>query len=693
MHSADGPSRIRFDEFEIDVVGRRLLRAGSEQPLEPKAFAVLALLAGQPGRAFSRDELLDAVWGHRHITPGTLNRVITLIRHALGETAEQPRYLHTVHGVGYRLDAAVEAEASPSTSAIAAAPMPMPMPVPVPMPVPASAAQTAPSDPGPSAGVQRRSSDAAQQWPAVERRRSPTVGWYLFAALMLVGVLAFALLRLAPAERAAESRPLPAQRSAAPTAAPVLAVLPLRPMAASGRGAEFADGLSEELLNLLARIDGLRVISRTSSFQFRDVDQPLPDVARQLGATHLLEGSVREEGDRLRIALRLVEAASDRALWSERYDREFRDIFAVQDEIAQGVAASLQLRLGLPRAGVATAEDAERYRRYLAIRRGMEARPEGNIPSLRRAIAELRVLVVDHPGYARGWGALAAAQWGLAAYPVPDRSTLQDDSARAAAEALRLDAAQPDAISVIAGQACREQRWADCLATSRQVLSLAPADGLWRSMHSRHLAAVGYVREALAEQQRVLQTDPLSPVAHLTLGRLLDTLGRHDEALPHLQRVGAPLAATGLFFNAVWRGDLAAARRWAETWPDNTPWKQSNLRLLDALEDPQLWPASHAAIEAYEQRRDVQGLQVAYDFMRMLLPERDYARDIAGLDGVQRAGFASYQLIFWMPRERELRQSPAFQRYVRDSGLLAFWREHGWPDLCRSDGGEGVVCD
>ena len=86
------------------LAGRRLLRGGSEQPLEPKAFGVLALLAGAPGRAFTRDEILDAVWGHRHVTPGVLNRVMTLLRHALGEEAHGARYLHTVHGVGYRFD-------------------------------------------------------------------------------------------------------------------------------------------------------------------------------------------------------------------------------------------------------------------------------------------------------------------------------------------------------------------------------------------------------------------------------------------------------------------------------------------------------------------------------------------------------------------------------------------------------------
>lgn len=98
------PPPLAFDDVVIDFGAHRVLRGGIEQPLEPKAFGVLALLAGEPGRAFSRDELLDGVWGHRHVTPGVLNRVMTLLRQALGEKAGDTRYLHTLHGVGYRFD-------------------------------------------------------------------------------------------------------------------------------------------------------------------------------------------------------------------------------------------------------------------------------------------------------------------------------------------------------------------------------------------------------------------------------------------------------------------------------------------------------------------------------------------------------------------------------------------------------------
>ncbi|MFC3552296.1 transcriptional regulator [Lysobacter cavernae] len=98
------PAVLAFDDYVLDLAGRRLLRAGEPLPLEPKAFAVLSLLASAPGQVFARDEIVDAVWGHRHVTPGVLNRIMTLLRHAFGEDAQSPHYLHTVHGYGYRFD-------------------------------------------------------------------------------------------------------------------------------------------------------------------------------------------------------------------------------------------------------------------------------------------------------------------------------------------------------------------------------------------------------------------------------------------------------------------------------------------------------------------------------------------------------------------------------------------------------------
>jgi TolB-like protein len=602
-----------------------------------------------------------------------------------------------VHGVGYRFDAEVGQfdfpTAAPQPTADAAASV-------APGPLADAPAAEADRDDGHLAAA-TIIPDSAPAPPASTGIAAAGVRGLLLLAVALSALglswwwlrddaslpAASATLQTAPAARDETLR--------VSVSGPVLAVLPLRPLGEDGRSADFADGLSEELLNLLARIEGLRVTSRTSSFQFRDTPLALEDIARRLGATHLLEGSVRQDGERLRISLRLVEARGDRALWSETYDREFRDIFAVQDSIARAVGETLQLQLGLASAGSDRDEDPELYRRYLVARRNFEVLSRLTYEGVPAAAEDLRALVREHPDYPRAWGGLATMLWMLSTVPREGRDALRAEAEAAAATALRLDPDQPDAHAVLAGQACREQRWADCLEGSRRAVQRAPSDSLWRAWYAHRLASAGYVQQAVREQQHALELDPLGTGQHQFMGRLLDTLGRHDDALPHLRLAGVPTAHTASYFNALWRRDYGEARRLAEWLDPRVPWKESQLAAVEALQDPARMPQLLAAIDRTERTQRPRDLREPYDFMRFVLPpaQRDYARDISGLDAVQRAGYASYQWLFWMPGERALRQTPAFQRYLRDSGLLAFWRAHGWPDRCRSDGGEGVVCD
>lgn len=648
------PPVLAFDDITVDLPGRRLLRAGREQPLEPKAFAVLCLLARAPGQVFSRDEILDAVWGHRHVTPGVLNRIITLLRHALGEDAHHPRYLHTVHGYGYRFDRPPLRESAVDLAAALEAAGPAPDP------------------------PRRRASDGMPGAVAPSRSR-----WRWAAAaslLVVVGVIGWQL-------RDAALPPGPARPTVA-TAAPVLAVMPLQALGDDPRGQAFADGLSEELTGLLARIDGLRVISRTSSLHVREAGLPSAEIARRLQASHLLEGSVRQDGERLRIDLRLIEAGNGRAVWAQDFDRELRDIFVVQRNIAYAIAHALQLQLGLSPNTARPDEDPTLYRRYLLARYGQrEKRAPLDLIDVER---ELRDLVREHPGYARAWGGLAAILSQRSRAPLPGRDALRAESEQAAARALQLDPGQSDAIAVLADQACRQQQWERCMALSRRSIALAPSDPMCRGAHAFRLATMGYLEQAQREMDAVLAIAPFDPIVHFWRGRLLDTLGRHDEARRHLALADPQQAATGLFFNAIWRRDYDEAHRLASALPADMPWRASELAAVTALRDPSRWPAVVPAIEAAE-RNHLYG-QVPYDFTRLLLPRRDHARDITGLDAVQRAGYASYQWVFWQPESAALRRDPAFAQYLQRSGLLAYWRANGWPAQCRPEG-DGARCE
>lgn len=662
-------TEVRFDDIRVELDGHRLFRAGQEVSLEPKAFAVLREMLQRPGHAFSRDELLDAVWGHRHVTPGVLVRVIGLLRRALGDDSE--RYLQTVHGVGYRL-------VLPPAARVAA---PAEQPV---VPDAASADGVVVPDaaprPAPPAVAERRRPSAST--PATGGRRR----WLLAGLALALAVLAWPGREMPPAPMPAP----PADNRLTDTAAPLtLAVLPLRALGDDPRGQDFADGLSEELITALARIDGLRVSASSASLPYRASGLPMADVAKRLGASHVLEGSVRQDGERLRIALRLVDVTGDRALWSESFDRSLQDIFAVQAEITRAVAEVLRLRLVLatPAAGN---EDPALYRRFLLARQPYSRTP--GVQTAAEAEAALRSLLAEHPDYPRGWGALANLQFERSLRPRADSGELLLDAERAAARALALDPGQPEALAVMAGQACREQRWGECLAQSRRVVRLAPSDLASRQNLGVRLAIMGYTDQALAELQEAAAINPDSTDVQLRLGRVLDTLGRHDEARVALARADPLRARTARVLNALWRQDLADARRLVLAIPADDHWRASMLATVDALEDPRHWPRAQALIEASEGSLSPAGEAVDYNFMRMWLPDRDYARDVAALDQTQRVGYASYQLVFWQPESHALRQSPAFHAYLRDSGLLALWRSEGWPAFCRP-AGDAVACD
>ncbi len=182
-------------------------------------------------------------------------------------------------------------------------------------------------------------------------------------------------------ERQPESMPAAERES--------IAVLPFVNMSPDPENAYFADGISEELLNILAGIEGLKVASRTSAFSFKGSNTPIPEIARQLGVRHILEGSVRKQGNQVRITAQLIEAGDDAHLWSDRYDRELDDIFQVQEEIAQAITLALEDILGTRQVAVeAPTRDMEAYQRYLHGRSRFYQRVE-----LDQAIEDFRFAV------------------------------------------------------------------------------------------------------------------------------------------------------------------------------------------------------------------------------------------------------------------------------------------------------------
>ena len=667
---------IVFDQVEIDLAGRRLFVAGAEMPLEPKAFAVLALLARNPGQAFARDDILDAVWGHRHVTPGVLNRVITLLRQALGESAEATQYLHTLHGVGYRFDAATQIlplrrTADPRLGGDDA-PSTRQRPSSAPSATLDAGAESAAESNVLHAVATSTPADAATAATARKpaRRRLAWLAALLVCLLIGLGYLLVSRPTQAPAGKAL-----------------TLVVLPLHPVGTTPDEAALADGLSEELITRLARIDGLRLISRTSAALAQAQNFDFDQLAQRLHVTHALEGSLRQSGQQLRIDLRLVEIPGGRTLWAQDYDRGLVDVFAIQSEIAKSVAGTLTLKLGLRSAS--GERDPQLFRDYLQARQRLSQHPDP--PEYQELTMRLRALVARAPDYARTHGLLARTLvQDLRATTISEAEMAE--AAREAVRALELDPDQVDGHATLATIACRATDWVRCMDEFRRVVELAPADSISRATYGRGLAGIGYLAQALEQTEIGVASDPLSYEANLFRARVLDTLGRHDEArnvfdaATHVPAGTSARLAYARWYNAIWRNDFAAAREHVGQMPADEHFRESYLAATEALIDPQRWPQAEPLIEASERATG------RYNFLRLLQPDPDLPSIIDALETVLKTGSSSYNLLLWNPESAALRRDPAFQDFLRRTHIIDYWRSKGWPAQCHADG-ERAVCD
>ncbi len=315
---------------------------------------------------------------------------------------------------------------------------------------------------------------------------------------------------------------------------PSIAVLPFADMSPGKDQEYFADGLAEELLNRLAKIPELRVVARTSSFQFKGKNEDLRVIGQKLNVATILEGSVRREGNRVRITAQLIKVEDGFHLWSESYDREVTDVFAVQDEIARSVAGALKVTLLGDRPRSATTQNTEAYNAYL---QGRYFHERGSQADLEKSVSYYQQAVSLDPNYALAWAGLAEARhWQAGSGHVPVAEGYRE--ARAAAQrALTLDPNLADPHAALGSiQMWYDWDWAGADASLHRALELEP-----RNAHvARNAAALartlGRLDEALALSRRAVELDPLSAYAHYTLGYTAYHAGRLDEATAALKK-------------------------------------------------------------------------------------------------------------------------------------------------------------
>jgi len=477
---------FRFGAWQAFPTRNLLLGPPGEIHIEPKVMQVLEYLASHPGQVVNRDTLLHDIWEGRAFSDEPLSRCIFELRHALGDSAKDPKYIETIPKSGYRLTCTVE-----------------------------------------SLGQ------------ATGRRR---IALAAFLGLILIAAVYVAY--RSTLTNPIESPQLTAE-GATKSAPPVysIAVLPFVNMSADPEQEYFSDGITEEILNGLTAFRGLRVISRTSSFSFKETDVPIPEVAEALGVANILEGSVRKSGNRVRITANLIDAGNDRQLWSGSYERELGDIFMIQDEISAAIVAALEEHLGLqfeaaPR-GIATVR-TEAHDAYL---RGMFLGQKNDRVAFEGAVREFEKAIALDPDYALAHAALAGTILSLRR----NRSGNLTNAvaiARAAPHAERamtLDPGLAEAHAATGSVLLIQNNPEEALTYYRQAIKINPNyDVPYNAMGVILFERLGQYKEAFAMEEMALQLNPMDSALKYNRIMSLIALNRLAEADRELEKYAYP---------------------------------------------------------------------------------------------------------------------------------------------------------
>jgi serine/threonine-protein kinase len=448
-----------------------------------------------------------------------------------------------------------------------------------------------------------------------------------------------------------------------------IAVLPFANLSEEPGGETFSDGLSEELLNGLAGVEDLRVAARTSSFGFKGTAADVRTIADSLGVETILEGSVRRAGDRVRITVQLVDAERGFQLWSGEYDRELRDVFAVQDEIAGSVVRALIPRLRpsgdeqLVRGGT---RNVEAYDQYLAGREKWRTR---RLPQLGEAIEHFRRAVELDPEFALGWSGLADAIDALA-YRDTTALPLVPEARQAALRSLALDPELAEgwaSAAVLALEFDRDTELA--LIGLRRAVELRPSYATARQWLGGTLRDLGRVEDGLVQMRIASELDPLTPFMQTRYGVTLAVAGRWDEARQVLERNAAASDLPDVFEDLVNYApeiglDSATAGAYAERWARAV-----------GHPDPQAWRVLATARYEADRTAEALGLLEQLDADGYTVEASLWLR-FGGEEHVLqrvlrkwRSGEADFEEMSVRPEFGPLRADPRFQEVLRDLGL------------------------
>ena len=530
---------VRFGVFELDLVSGELRKRGVKIKLHDQPFKVLAMLVERPGEVIAREEFREKLWPADTFVDWDLglNSAVMKLRAALGDSAENPRFVETLPRRGYRLIIPVESIGEALDAGLLGSSSPD---APGARNTGPEFSQIALSE---DAGllVAEPSQSLETMLPAGSAEESPRgrlPGWLRASVIGIVlAALGFGLWHWFGPKRTGEGG-LPQPRY-------VIAVLPLKNLSSEPESDYFSDGLTDEIISDLSVIDGLQVKSQTSSFAFKDKPLDIRAVGSQLGANLILEGSVLRAGDRLRVNVQLVRVSDDYPLWSGRFERELKDIFAVQDEISLSVVNELRLNLGQGRRRYNT--NLEAYDLYLKGRSMSNLGPN-NRATIASSIPVFEAAIARDPNFAPAYAGIADAYAYLSASPRGLSAEAAYASMRPACEkALALDPLLAEAFACMGLLDSRDFRWSQAESDFQKAFELNPSLARPHSDFAMTvLFPMGKLTEAERQARLAIQLDPLSTMWRKDLNMILQCEGKYDEVLENSRSILAANPADAL---------------------------------------------------------------------------------------------------------------------------------------------------
>jgi TolB-like protein/Tfp pilus assembly protein PilF len=530
------------------------------------------------------------------------------------------------------------------------------------------------------------------------RSKNASVDWALFSAVAV-------LIALTGYQQIVQSSAVPGPLSvsvhdeaASAANGRSIAVLPFANLSGDASQEFFSDGMTEEITSALSKVPDLRIVARTSAFEFKGKYENIKSVADALGATYLIEGSVRKAGNRVRITAQLIAGQNGTHIWADDYDRELTDIFATQEDIARAIAAALRTPLGLENGKLLVPNrniGDDDYQQFLMARALVRTR---GLESLTQATKLLESVVERNPNFAPAWALMAQAYALIPVFHPAVESNVIDDLRKVVEASLpRAEAAARRSIQLDPNGAdgylslglVLDERGQFGLAEDlyHKALALDPnnPDGLHRQGLLQ--AEVGRLKEALATMQVLRVQEPFVPIYNANSASILMLNGKMEEALAMLKSL-PQVSNFGLnerlaqFYAGVGQFDEALAA--LENLPrDVYPpgMVEAAVKLLRAAsKGTQISPTDHPYLGTL-------GFVHFYTGMPDRILEV-YDKNIAAayLNAV-------VTISLWHPSLKTVRTTGHFKRIVRAAGIVAYWRQRGWPDLCHPTTADDFECN